>query len=755
MAATAGRVAPRSTALVNSLARVSTPSSVSLRTFQSSSQLSQVQAAAAATQSNQQTQRISRFDDLETHGLVHPNIIKSITGDMGLETMTEVQTASINEALRGDDVIAQARTGTGKTIGFLLPMLQGILKRNPQLAEFSPSRRNTFGRGANSQLDIRGIIISPTRELAEQIAAEAKKVVYHTGIKVQTAVGGMGKAQSLRRIHDQGCHLLVATPGRLMDLLSDKEAGVSVPNLDFLVLDEADRLLEVGFYDDIMEIKKFFPKPEQKDRQTLMFSATIPKGVKTMVRSLLKPNFHFVQTIRADEQPTHTRVPQKVVEGASYKNVMLSLFELVQREAENATPERPFKAMVFMNTTKQVPFFAEALTNLQLMSGTSPQFKRLEIGEIQSGLSQQARTRASDAFKACKTGILVSSDVTARGMDFPNVTHVIQFGTPKTRDDYVHRIGRTGRAGKEGEGWLLISKFESAEALRRLGEFPIKLDSGLKTASEDLHKPSSETAQLLDNVTEAMSRIDIYSRRNAYRTMVTNNAQGKSRFEKQTVVDEVNAAATDIMGLNTIPGFSSKQITACALSGINGITQEESRSGGSGSRGGFGSSGGFGSRGGFGSSDRGESRGGFGSSDRSGGFGSSDRRGGFGSSGGFGSPGGRGGSRGGFGSSDRGGSRGGFGSSDRGGPRGGFGSSDRSGGFGSSDRRGGFGSSGGRGGFGSSGGRGSFGSSDGRGGFGSSGGRGSFGSSGGRGGFGSSGGRGSFGSSGGRQGGFV
>ncbi|KAK7539735.1 putative DEAD box RNA helicase hela [Phyllosticta citribraziliensis] len=698
-AATAGRVAPRSTALVNSLARVSIPSSVSLRTLQSSSQLSQVEAAAAATQSNQQTQRISRFDDLATHGLVHPNIIKSITGDMGLETMTEVQTASINEALRGDDVIAQARTGTGKTIGFLLPMLQGILKRNPQLAEFSPSRRNGFGRGSNPQLNIRGIIISPTRELAEQIAVEAKRVVYHTGIKVQTAVGGMGKAQSLRRIHEQGCHLLVATPGRLMDLLSDKEAGVSVPNLDFLVLDEADRLLEVGFYDDIMEIKKFFPKPEEKDRQTLMFSATIPKGVKTMVRSLLKPNFHFVQTIREDEQPTHKRVPQKVVEGASYKNAMLSLFELVQRDAENATPERPFKAMVFMNTTKQVPFFADALTNLQSMPGTSPQFKRLEIGEIQSGLSQQARSRASDAFKACKTGILVSSDVTARGMDFPNVTHVIQFGTPKTRDDYVHRIGRTGRAGKEGEAWLLIPKFESSEALRRLGEFPIKLDSGLKTASEDLGNPSAETTQLLDKVTKAMRGTDPYSRRDAYRTMVTNNAQGKSRFDKQRVVDEINAAATDIMGLDPIPGFSPKQITACALSGVRGITQEEPRSGGSGSRGGFGSSGGFGSRGGFGSSDR---SGGFGSSDRSGGFGSSGGRGGFGSSGG----------RGGFGG--RGGSRGGFGSSDRGGSRGGFGSSDRSGGFGSSDRRGGFGSSGGRGGFGSSGGRGSFGSSGGR-----------------------------------------
>ncbi|KAK7521388.1 putative DEAD box RNA helicase hela [Phyllosticta citriasiana] len=681
-AATAGRLAARSTSLIKPLPRNSVPSSISLRAFQSSSRLSQVQAAAAATHPNEQTQRVTKFEDLATHGLVHPNLVKSITRDMGLETMTEVQTASINEALRGDDVIAQARTGTGKTIGFLLPMLQGVLQKNPQLAErpAPPPRGRFYDRGPRARLDIRAIIISPTRELAEQIALEAKKVTSHTGIQVQTAVGGMGKRQSLERIHFQGCHVLVATPGRLIDLLTDSASGVSAPNLDFLILDEADRLLEVGFYDDIMEIKSHLPDPEKKDRQTLMFSATIPKGVKSMVRSLLKPDFHFVQTIRPDEAPTHTRVPQRVVESPTFKNSVLSLIELVQRETQNAPPERPFKAMIFMNTTKQVPLFSDFLTNLQYLTGGSPQFKRLAIGQIQSGLSQQQRTRAANDFKECKSGILVTSDVTARGMDFPNVTHVIQFGVPKTRDDYVHRIGRTGRAGKEGEAWLLISKFDSGEALQRLGEFPIKLDTSLNSSKEDLRNPSPQTQDLVDNVTRAMSRTDVIVRKDAFRVMVSNNSQGKSRSGKQRVIDEVSETAKDIMALSPLPGLSQKTITACGLSGLDGITVEEVRprndSGGFGSRGGSGSRDGFGSRGG----------GGFGSSDRRGGFGSSDRRGGFGSSD----------RRGGFGSSDR---RGGFGSSDR---RGGFGSSDRRGGFGSSDRRGGSGSSGDRGGFGSS-----------------------------------------------------
>ncbi|KAK8188209.1 putative DEAD box RNA helicase hela [Phyllosticta capitalensis] len=666
----AGRVAARSTAFVNLTTRTSTRPSLPHRAFHSAPRLSQVQAAAAA-QPNVQTQRITKFEDLATHGLVHPNIIRAVTEDMKLETMTEVQSATINQALRGDDVIAQARTGTGKTLGFLLPTLQAILNKNPELENHSVARGNTYGR--NNQLNVRGIIISPTRELAEQIAVEAKKVVYHTGIKVQTAVGGMGKPQSLRRIHMQGCHLLVATPGRLIDLLTDPSANIAAPNLDVFCLDEADRLLETGFYEDILEIKKNLPPQSQKDRQTLMFSATIPKTVKTMVRSLLKPDFHFVQTIRADEAPTHMRVPQKVVEASSYKNVILSLVELIQREVQNSTPERPFKAMIFMNTTKQVPLFADVLSNLQMMTTSSPEFKRLHVGQIQSGMDQRQRTRAADDFRHCKTGILVSSDVTARGMDFPNVTHVIQFGTPRSRDDYVHRIGRTGRAGKEGQAWLLIPQFDSNEALDKLGEFPIKLDTSLKTPTEDLRNPSPETSELLTIVSNAFKQVDLWVKKDAYRIMVTSNVQGKRPATKQKVVNEVNDAAMAVMGLHELPGFSQRAITAGGLGSLNGITAETPRQG-------FGSS--DGARGGFGS---GESRGGFGSGGSRGGFGSGESRGGFGS----------GGFRGGFGSSDRSrsgggfGSRGGFGSSDRSGSGGGFGSR---GGFGSSDRRGGFGS---------------------------------------------------------------
>jgi ATP-dependent RNA helicase MSS116, mitochondrial len=208
--------------------------------------------------------------------------------------------------------IAQARTGTGKTLGFLIPVVQNILNASPELA--SPPERYQRARAS----DIRGIIISPTRELAEQIAVEAKKITRSTGIKVQVAVGGNSKRQMLRQMQHEGCHLLVATPGRLTDLLTDPYSKVSAPNLSTLVLDEADRLLEQGFAEAIEEIKSLLPDIRQKDRQTLLFSATIPGEVMGLVRKTLKPGFQFVQTIREGEAATHEKIPQKIVQVAGF-----------------------------------------------------------------------------------------------------------------------------------------------------------------------------------------------------------------------------------------------------------------------------------------------------------------------------------------------------------------------------------------------------------------------------------------------------
>ncbi|KAK5009164.1 hypothetical protein LTR39_004995, partial [Cryomyces antarcticus] len=272
---------------------------------------------------------ITKFHELESRGLVHRNVVRTITDEMKLETMTDVQSATINEALKGTDIIAQAKTGTGKTLGFLLPVLQNILSVEPSLAERS-------GRMRSSGSDIRAIIISPTRELAEQIAVEARRLTRNTSVIVQTAVGGSAKAAGLRNIQRMGCHILVGTPGRLNDILSDRDSGVQAPKLSALVLDEADRLLDAGFWEEISNIINLLPSRRERDRQTLMFSATVPNEVIKLVRETLKPGYQYVKTVDDGEEPTHERVPQRYVTAGGFENLLPTLYELCLREIEKA-----------------------------------------------------------------------------------------------------------------------------------------------------------------------------------------------------------------------------------------------------------------------------------------------------------------------------------------------------------------------------------------------------------------------------------
>lgn len=223
------------------------------------------EAAAAAdipaTESQDVQPPLTKFQDLQDQGVIHRNIVRNMTEGMGLETMTEVQSKTINSAIKGTDIIAQAKTGTGKTVAFLLPVLQNIINVDPDLAKSVRGRRGP----RSTADDIRALIISPTRELAEQIADEAKKLVSGTGIIVQTAVGGTQKSMGLRAIQREGCHILVGTPGRLKDILSDPYTRVEAPDLSALVFDEADRLLDQGFWPEIQEIMRLLPTPAEKD----------------------------------------------------------------------------------------------------------------------------------------------------------------------------------------------------------------------------------------------------------------------------------------------------------------------------------------------------------------------------------------------------------------------------------------------------------------------------------------------------------
>jgi ATP-dependent RNA helicase MSS116 len=426
--------------------------------------------------------------------------------------------------------LAQAKTGTGKTIAFLLPVLQNILK-DPTV-----QRRSYNRRSGPSASDIRAIIISPTRELAEQIATEARKLASGTGLVVQAAVGGTRKAEGLHRIQRDGCHLLVGTPGRLKDILSDPRSRVQVPKVSSFVLDEADRLLDDGFAPEIKEIQGLLPDPMKVDRQTLMFSATVPQEVMSIVRQSMKPDFKIVKTVKDDEVPTHLRVPQKVVQLDGWQNALPAVLELAkshQALQANDRDVRPFKAIVYLNSTMQVNLAYETFTKL-LQNPDDPRsghpLKRMYILELHSRLSQARRTHTSNFFRNSRSALLFSSDVTARGLDFPDVTHVIQIGAPRGRDTYIHRVGRTGRAGKEGEGWLLIHPGETAFIKRRMADLPIEKDQTLDTAVFDMRQGASNdvseaAAESVEQVRAAIRQVDLEIREAAFKAQLGTQLQ--------------------------------------------------------------------------------------------------------------------------------------------------------------------------------------------------------------------------------------
>ena len=589
--------------------------------------------------------------------------------------MTDVQRMTLNECLDGSDVIAQARTGTGKTLAFLLPIVQRLL-RDPNL-----ERRG--GADSAGIRDTRALIISPTRELAEQIAVEAQKVTAGTAIRVQIAVGGTGKSYHLNKMRREGCHLLIGTPGRVQDICSDSNTGFTLDKLDTFVLDEADRLLDIGFMPAIQEIAGYMPT--DRERQTLMFSATVPKEVVGLVRSVMRPNFKFVRTIDPSEPQTHERVPQKVVLVPGLQNNLPAVLEIahnaLEKHREDPENNMPVKILVFLPSTSEVHLAAEIFSNMR--DPSDPNAGRsvfggmkkhplgdLRIFEIHSKLSQQQRSASSQGFRRAESAILFSSDVSARGMDFPNVSHVIQIGLPRTADDYIHRVGRTGRAGKGGEGWLILLDDERNQFRRALGEAGSRIqeDRSLESAKLDMTKGAqlpAVTARLMQIIESGVRATDSQSKSAAYLSMLGPLSQASRN--KQTVIDLMNDLARFGWGMAKPPGLPQGVISRLGLSGLSGVeVQEYQPRRDDRGRGGFGDRYGGGDRGGRGGNGMGQRRGGgfdrndpFGQGLTGAGVGGGDR----GRDGGFGgrSGGGRDGGFGGRGDSGFGGRSGGFG----------------------------------------------------------------------------------------------
>ena len=651
------------------------PTPTSIRAFTSFPKFQQ-QAAAAIEQDDVRhaPPELTKFSELAEQGIIHPKIIDRITNGMGIHTMTDVQRMTINECLDGADVIAQARTGTGKTLAFIMPIIQRLM-RDPTLADGRPTIEDT-----------RALIISPTRELAEQIAVETRKVVANTHIQVQTAVGGTGKAANLAGMRNRGCHILIATPGRIKDLLSDGYSGLKLNKIQTFVLDEADRLLDIGFAPDIAEIQSYMPPRSEKARQTLMFSATVPRSVVDLVRQTLRPDFKFIRTVDPDEQPTHARIPQNVVFLPGLQNQVPAITEIAMNaiEANRRDPDNnpPFKAILFYDSKAEVTLVKQWLENLRGnpsdpgaarrgFTGAHP-LSGCRILEMSGNLEQRQRTYNSSMFRSSESAILVASDVVARGMDFPNVSHVIQMGLPKNEDQYIHRVGRTGRAGKSGQGWLLLQEDDQREYQSTFArDLRLNVDTSLHTAKLDMTKGAqlpANVAKLMQYVENGIRSVPFNVKAQAYIGMFGVFKQSPTRRNTQQILDMINELSRYGWGLERPPPVSSSFASKMGMMGLRGLEVEDSPRGMGGDRGGR--SGGMqrGGRNGFDTRDPfGQGLGGGPSVGR--GFGGGDRRGGS------------------FG--DRGGDRRGGGFGDRGG--------DRRGGFGG-DRRGGSGFGGDRGG---------------------------------------------------------
>ncbi|GER39940.1 dead box ATP-dependent RNA helicase [Striga asiatica] len=334
---------------------------------------------------------------------------------------TPVQRHAIPISLAGRDLMACAQTGSGKTAAFCFPIISGIMKGH------LPQRQ----RGVRTVYPL-ALILSPTRELSMQIHDEARKFAYQTGVRVVVAYGGAPIHQQLREL-ERGVDILVATPGRLVDLL--ERAKVSLQMIRYLALDEADRMLDMGFEPQIRKIVEQMDMPPRGERQTMLFSATFPKEIQRMASDFLS-NYIFLAVGRVGSS---TDLIIQRVEYVQEGDKRSYLMDLLHAQRANGTQGKQALTLVFVETKKG----ADSLEHWLYLNG-------FPATTIHGDRSQQERELALRSFKSGKTPILVATDVAARGLDIPHVAHVINFDLPNDIDDYVHRIGRTGRAGKTG-----------------------------------------------------------------------------------------------------------------------------------------------------------------------------------------------------------------------------------------------------------------------------------------------------------------
>ena len=373
--------------------------------------------------------------------------------DIGYQQPTPIQSKAVAKLLDGHDLMGVAQTGTGKTAAFALPLLQRLDEANEPARPRQP----------------KSLILAPTRELALQIHTELENFAKNTSLRSAVIFGGVGQNPQVRQLQ-KGVDVLVATPGRLLDLVGQGHVDLSM--VCVLVLDEADRLLDMGFIRDVKRIVQQTPK----SRQSLLFSATMSKGVSQLARQMLR------DPIRVDvspKQPTVEKIDQRVI--------MVETPDKLEMLRALLHDESLSRAIVFTRTKHGANKVAKKLCAAGISADA-----------IHGNKSQSARQRALADFKKGRTWVLVATDIAARGLDIEGVSHVINFELPHEPEGYVHRIGRTGRAGASGVAWSLVdpselSRLRAVEKLIR--QAVARFDTALKKLNpEDTGRSKTETA---------------------------------------------------------------------------------------------------------------------------------------------------------------------------------------------------------------------------------------------------------------------
>ena len=381
------------------------------------------------------------FDEL---GL-GPNVLKAVS-DAGYDTPTPIQAQAIPHVIAGGDVTGIAQTGTGKTAAFVLPMIHRL------------------ARGRARARMPRCVILAPTRELAAQVAENFEIYGKHLKLAMALLIGGVSFKDQDRKL-TAGVDVLIATPGRLMDQF--ERGKLLLTNVETLIIDEADRMLDMGFIPDIEKICKLIPSK----RQTLLFSATMPKEIANLAKKFQKDPMR-IEVSRPTE--TASTIAQHVVKIAT--NDAKAKRTAMRRVIESCDVQN---GIVFCNRKREVDIVTKSLCK-----------HGFDAAAIHGDLPQAYRTETLRKFRDGELKLLVASDVAARGLDIPEVSHVFNFAPPPKDEDYIHRIGRTGRAGRSGESYTIVSPEDEKSwgyVVKMIGKEPAEyMPEGLEAELKDL-----------------------------------------------------------------------------------------------------------------------------------------------------------------------------------------------------------------------------------------------------------------------------